>query len=205
MPIYKNLPQTKKRVEALPLYRPIDRLFLLIWEKKRLLLPILIAAVLLALLYGGLRSYGSYVDERVKRDALSDLRSGQKALQEKRYDEAIQLYQTITERRSLPPLFRIAASQNLAGAWLRKGDQERAIAILEKVIQDPENVNPDYSRLLLAKVYEEKGESAQAREIYKALSEGAAAGGSVYGAIQEEAKERIKKWEEKKPKSGKKK
>ncbi len=191
MPIYKSLPEKKKATD-LPFYRPIDRLFILFWEKKKALFPFLIAAVLLAFLYGALRAYRFYSQSRAVGAALASVKSGQKALKEKKYDEAIRWYQGVAENSYSPTLLRITASQNLALACLENGEKDRAIAILEKLVGDPQNVSPEYTRLLLARAYEVKGDRERARELYKTLSSGVTAAGSVEGAIQEMAKERLK-------------
>lgn len=203
MPTYKQLPRSKNK--PLPFYRPIDRLMIWGWEKRKALTPFLGAAVIVLVVLAGMKGYSGYYEakatemsdrgdlEKVVKEysrseaaRLARARLGKRALETKDYDKAIQWYAPLVEDQAAPVLLRIGAIQNMALAYLKKGDGPKAIELLEKATRERENRTADWSQLLLARVYEVNGQKDQARDIYKNLSEGAAETG-----IREEAKERL--------------
>ena len=186
MPTYKQLPKGKKKAKDLPLYRPIDRLVLGIWSKRKSLMPAVVVGLVLFLIYGGLRIYAVRSERETRAAHLSRLKSAKKALDEKNYDGAIEELLPVTQGRWAEPILKVNALQNLAFAYLKKGEFGRAVEILDRAVQDPANAAPDYSRLLLAKAYEVKGDGDGALEIYKILSETVSP-----GPVQQVAKERV--------------
>ncbi len=203
MPIYKKLP-TKKR-KALPFYRPIDRFFFALWDRRRALTPYVVVLLIVGLLYGGLRLYAARYEgkaallfasgnlqevvkgyPRSQAAEVSRVRLGGRALEEGRLDEALDWYRPVAEDRNSAPLLRIAALQNEALIYLKKGDPSRAAEILDKASRDVTNQASDYTQLLLAVVYSEKGEADKARVILKTLSEGAKS-----PSVQQEASARL--------------
>ena len=210
MPAYKNLPRHNAKISNLPLYRPIDRLFIFLWGKRRLLAPILALILFIALGFSGFKIYASYTDgkastllhqkkfqEIVSRYPRSDaaliarMELGHQALKDKKWDGAASLYQEVARRSQKPVqgILHISALHNLAFALMQKmekGDGDQAVAYLLQAAGDPNNVLSDYSRLLLARAYEKKGEAGKSKELYKSLSETAQT-----ISLQEEAKERL--------------
>ena len=153
MPTYKQLPKGKKKAKDLPLYRPIDRLVLGIWSKRKSLMPAVVVGLVLFLIYGGLRIYAVRSERETRAAHLSRLKSAKKALDEKNYDGAIEELLPVTQGRWAEPILKVNALQNLAFAYLKKGEFGRAVEILDRAVQDPANAAPDYSRLLLAKAF----------------------------------------------------
>lgn len=203
MSTYKRLPRTKKK--GLPFYRPIDRLMVFAWEKRKALVPFLIAVVAVAAILGGVQLYSSYYEGKATKAVLNgDLekavrgyprseaakiartRLGKRALDAKNYDEAIEWYAPLADDHAAPPILRIDALQNSALAHLKKGEETKAIELLEKAARDQNNRNQDYSQLLLAFARELSGQTEVAREAYKGLSEGASD-----SRIRGEAKEHL--------------
>ena len=111
---------------------------------------------------------------------------GTRFLQSQKYDEAVQWYTSVSQNAKSPALFRIEALHNLAFVSVKKGDFPKAVSLLEQASTDPKNVTADYSRLLLAKVYEMNDQKEKARGIYSSLSEGTTA-----PSLREEAKARL--------------
>ena len=109
------------------------------------------------------------------------------AMEKGQWDEAVTYYLSLSEKKSISAMIRISSAQNLALAYLNKGEKEFALQTLEKTALDPENVHQDYTKLLIAHVWESKGDQVKADEIYKQLSEGA-----VSNEIKEEAKSHLK-------------
>jgi tetratricopeptide (TPR) repeat protein len=205
MPLYKRIEKRRKKGNELPFYRPIDRLFLFLWGRRKTLAPLAAVLLLTLLAYGGLRYYASRYETgaslllgrgelreaaerypRSKAAMVARLKLGREAIEGGKYDEAVAWYLPVVEKGAATPLLRSAAFQNLALAYLKKGETDRALEILEKSAADPGNVAPDYARLLLAKVYESKGDGDKALEIYKSLAEGASS-----GLIRQEAKDKV--------------
>lgn len=205
MPIYKSLPKTKKKENPLPLQAPVDRLLHALWGARRILAPIL--GIFLALLAGiGIfRIYSSHYDDQatqllsqkelaaVVRDyprspsaAIARVKMGEEALEKKNYDEAAKWFEPVANHLKGPPIVRIGALQTLAFIAMKKGDLNLAQEWMEKAVKDPGNVAPDYTKLLLAQILEQKNEPDKAHEIYQALSEG-----TPITSIQEEAKSRL--------------
>lgn len=208
MPIYKNLPRERPKAKALPLYRPIDRLFLILWARRRALAPFFAAAVVLALVYLGFRIYANSYERRAaalyktgdlegaalkfprsRSAGMARMKLGGEGLKDGRYDEAISWYLPVVSESARLAVLRIAALQNLGLAYAKKGDWENAIASLERAISDRENAAPDWSRFLLAKIFERKGEKGRAEEIYKSLAEGTEVPG-----LKEEVGEKLSSW-----------
>ncbi len=205
MPIYKRLPTARKKAFQLPFYRPIDRLFIRLWGMRKMLAPFLIAAAAVLAVYAGLTLYTNNYQSsasrlfnqgelqktvreypRSKSAVLARMKLGRKATDDKNYDEAIQWYTPVFENSRHPSILRISALHNLALVLGKKGEWDRVISTLERAMNDPSNLDPDYSRLLIGRAYEVKGDRDKARETYRSLSEGASA-----SAIKEEAKERL--------------
>lgn len=205
MPTWKQLPKNKAKRDHLPFYRPVDRWFLSLWKFRREILPFAIAFLVLGLAYGGFKFYRTHYESRAsgllaagepsrvvaefpRSDAalMARMELGTKSLQEGKYDEAIQWYQAVSERSKGSGILQISALHNRALAHVKKGEVEKAVPILEEAVQDPENPASDYSRLLLARTYEIKGDGEKALDLYKALTDGTKA-----PSVQQEAKERM--------------
>lgn len=203
MPVYKQLPQSKNK--PLPFYRPIDRLMIWALENQKALIPFLVAAVAVLAIFAGMKGYSGHYEakaaemsdrgdiEKVVKEysrseaaRLARARLAKRALEAKDYDKAIQWYAPLAEDHAASAILRIGAIQNIALAYLKKGDGPKAVELLEKVSRERENSTADWSQLLLARAYEVNGQKDQARDIYKNLSEGA-----VETGIRDEAKERL--------------
>lgn len=203
MPTYKSLPTHKK--EDLPLYRPVDRWVAAAWGKKQVLLPIAVVGVIALIAFVGLKSYGSRYEakasnlletgqwEAVTREyprsgaaRLARMKLGKQALDAKDYEKAIQWYGAVSENSKAPAILRVAASQNLGLAHLKKGEAAKAVDVLGRAAKDPANRAADYTQLLLARAQEMKGDAEAAKILYQSLSEGASE-----MAVKEEAKERL--------------
>ncbi len=203
MPLYKNHPHTRN--QELPFYRPIDRLFFSAWDRRRVLLPYAALMMVLGLVYLGIRSYQDVYDRRAsallgqglmtevtERYGRSDaalvarMQLASKALDEKRWDDAVRLFADTVSRAQSFPMIRLAALQNQALALLKKEDYDQALRLLDRAVQDPQNALPDYTRLLIARTYEVKGDLEKAKEAYRGLG---AEGIKPY--VQSEAKERL--------------
>lgn len=168
-----------------------------------------ILLLLIGLSLGGVKLYASYYDRNawtlLEENGLSSPEEviqkyprstaaltarfslGEKALEKKSWDEAIQIYQPMTELPDRQAIFRIAALQNLAFASRGKGDWENAFRYLERAQKDSSNPVPDYSRLLTARLLEEKGEKEKAEQIYQELP------ASIWFKKPKEEKKRAKK------------
>jgi predicted negative regulator of RcsB-dependent stress response len=215
MPTYKQRPISKKQKNAnLPFYRPIDHLAFKAMENRRKLAPFLIAGVLAFTLFGGFKAYSVHYEEKASRllnegqdevlakeyrrskaAKIARMKLGKRSLDAKEYDRAVDWYGPVASDASAPALLRVAAQQNLAFAYLKKGDAAKALEWLDKASKDPQNSSDDYTQLLIARVHEISGEVSgesvhkdKALMIYKTLSEG-----SREPAVQEEAQAR-KKW-----------
>lgn len=204
MPTYKALPISKK-TEPLPLYRPMDRWITAVWEKRGILTPLAIVVLIVLLAFVGLKTYAFRYEAKAsalldrgqaetailkypRSDAarLARLKLGKQALDAKDYDKAIQWYAPLTENADAPAILKIAATQNLALAHLKKGDAVKAVEVLDRAAKDRANLTADYTQLLLARAYEVKGDVEAAKGLYRTLSETA-----VQAAVQDEAKERL--------------
>ncbi len=204
MPIYKNKPHDKKTT-ALPFYRPIDRLLLTTWEKKRLLVPYALVLLVLVMIYFALQYYTSLYNDKASRllesgqladvvqrygrseaALLARMKLAATALQEGRLEESLKLYGETVEHAERYPMLRIAALHNEALVYVKKGNFEEALKLMDRAVKDPQNAIPDYSRLLIGRTYELNGDLEKAKETYKGLSEA-----GVKPSIQGEAKERL--------------
>lgn len=209
MPLYKNHP--RNRSQELPFYRPIDRLFYAAWDHRKALVPYAVLVMALAFVYLGLRYYQDVYDRRAstlleqghaaevaerygrsEAALVARMQLASKALDEKRWDDAVTLFADTVSRAQSFPMIRLAALQNEALALLKKGDYEQALRLLDRAVKDPQNAIPDYTRLLVARTYEMKGDLEKAQEAYKGL---AAEGIKPY--VQAEAKERLSWFESK--------
>lgn len=207
MPTYKQRPHVRKSDAPLPLYRPIDRLAIRAVENRRRLMPILAAVGFLLAVFAGFKAYSSYYEgkasgllnkgelEILAKDygrsnaaKVARIRLGKQALEGKEYDRAIEWYAPLASDASAPDLLRIAAGQNLALAYLKKGEAAKAAEILDRTARDPKNANADYTQLLLARAQEISGDNNRALATYRTLAEGA-----KEPAVKLEAQER-KKW-----------
>ncbi|QQR80549.1 MAG: hypothetical protein IPJ69_14880 [Deltaproteobacteria bacterium] len=208
MSTYKNLSHHQKDAlqNKLPLYRPLDSLVEEGSKHKSKIISSVVVIVVLGLIYSGMAYYQiqyqskasdllqkgntqAVIQQYPKSDAaiLAHIKLGEESLKNEKFDEAISHYQFLTEKKSIPPLIKVGASQNLALAYLKKGQNDLALDILKKLSLDPQNIHQDYSKLLEAHVWEVKGDESKSQEIYKQLSEG-----SVSNEIKEEAKARLK-------------
>ncbi len=206
MSTYKNLSHASHKGthgnEALPLYRPLDSLVGEGVKHKRTVLSVAVVIVSLALIYLGMNAYQDLyqskaaeflkkgepkivIEKYSRSDAaiLAHIKLGEEALKNEKYDDAIRYYEPLSQKKALPAVLRVGASQNLALAYLKKGQADLALDILKKISLDPENAHPDYAKLLEAHVWEVKGDMVKSQEIYKQLSEGA-----VSNEIKQEAK-----------------
>lgn len=207
MPTYKQRPKAKKKTENLPLYRPIDRLALVVMENRKKLAPIVIAALVALAAFGGFKLYAAHYEGqasdllnqgelealtkdygRSKAAQVARIKLGKTALDAKDYDRAITWYGPVASNASAPALLKIGAQQNLALAYLKKGDAAKAEDILAQAARDPQNVSSDYTELLLARTQEMGGHKDKALMIYRTLAEGA-----KEASVKAEAQER-KKW-----------
>jgi predicted negative regulator of RcsB-dependent stress response len=207
MPTYKQRPVSKKeREEKLPLYRPIDSLAFQVAENRKKLLPFVLLAVVAFALFGGFKAYKAHFEskaselleknelEAVARDygnskaaQVARIRLGKSAMDAKEFDRAVDWYAPVASDTSAPALLRIAAKQNLALAYLKKGDAAKAAALLDDASEDPANSSNDYTKLLLAYVQETSGHKDKALEIYKILADG-----SKEASVKAEAQARTK-------------
>lgn len=207
MPTYKQRPKSKKKSENLPLYRPIDRLALVVMENRKKLAPILVTVLIALIAFGGFKLYSAHSEslasDLLNRDQLESvvkdygrskaaqvarIKLGKTALDAKDYDRAIAFYGPVAANTSAPSLLKIGAQQNLALAYLKKGDAAKAEDILAQTAKDPQNVSSDYTELLLARTQEIGGHKDKALMIYRTLAEGA-----KEASVKAEAQER-KKW-----------
>ena len=149
-------------------------------DKIRTLLPYAFAGAVILLLLGGLKAYSSMyqgwaanllesateqapeqknriyqeVIKKYSRSGAADLariRLGSEALQEKKYDEAIDWYLPLTQKAHLS-LLRITALEDLALAWKGKGDLNKSVEYLKRASDDHANAARDYTQFLLARV-----------------------------------------------------
>lgn len=207
MSTYKNLSHHNhsQKNDSLPLYRPLDEMVGESLKHKNILIGVVASILALTIGYVGFTSYQSNLREKssllLKENpkavlekypdsnaaTVARVKLGAEAMEKKQWDEALTYYQVLSEKKSIPSLVRIASRQNLALAYLNKGEKEMALQTLEKAALEPDNVHADYTRLLIAHVWEAKGNQAKADEIYKQLSEGA-----ISNEIKEEAKSHLK-------------
>lgn len=91
--------------------------------------------------------------------------------QEKNYDEAINLYEQFLEKVKNRPSYQSLARMALATCYEEKGDSQRAIEILEKLHNSPDNFIAEQSMLSLARLYRDTNQNEQARKILKEFVE----------------------------------
>ena len=176
-----------------------------LWDLRKTIVPVFVGVVVFFMICGGFKAYQARNESRAAvlldknelsevirhysgtRSALvASMKLGKQAVDSQKWDEALQWYESVIVKSKKLPLLKVAALQNEALVYLKKGDMDRAVGLLDQTIQEPKNINPDYSRLLLAHVREVRGEKDKAQELYKSLSEGTAD-----GLVQREAKERL--------------
>lgn len=203
MPIYKRLPTTKNN-NAVPLSHPLERLYGLFWEKKRLIGRGFIVFLLLAGVGAVFFSYRSRIERkagrileerewsaseealkypRTRAAAVARLSLGQRAIEGKDWDRAIEYYEPLTG--SAEPMIRVAALQNLALAYRGKGDFEKALNELKRAENDPENADPELTRYFTALLLEEKGDREEALKILEEIA-------GKEGVLKGDAEEKLK-------------
>ncbi|HEX5038311.1 MAG TPA: hypothetical protein VFX30_14235 [bacterium] len=207
MPTYKQRPVSRKeRDEKLPLYRPIDGLALQVAENRKKLAPYILLVVVAFALFGVYKAYGAHYESkasgllergeletvakeygRSKAAQVARVRLGKQAMDAKEYDRAADWYGPVASNASAPALLRITAKQNLALAYLKKGEAAKAVGLLDDASKDPANVSADYTQLLLAYAQETSGHKDKALEIYKTLADG-----SKEASVKAEAQARTK-------------
>lgn len=90
---------------------------------------------------------------------------------EKNYDEAINLYEQFLEKVKNRPSYQSLARMALATCYEEKGESQRAIEILEKLYNNPDNFIAEQSMLSLARLYRDTNQHEQARKILKEFVE----------------------------------
>ena len=90
---------------------------------------------------------------------------------EKKYDEAIDLYEQFLEKVKNRPSYQSLARMALATCYEEKGELKRAIEILEKLYNNPDNFIAEQSMLSLARLYRDTNQREQARKILKEFIE----------------------------------
>ncbi|MBI4196971.1 MAG: tetratricopeptide repeat protein [Deltaproteobacteria bacterium] len=191
MVLYKKV----ETVRARPVFSgfSLERLLSQVWEKRGLWILPLCFMVVVLVGYAGYEWYQDrYADQaaallheqkewadankvtqefdRSDSAIIVRMAKGGKALKEKKWDEAVPLYESLLK---LPPrysFFRVAALQNLALVYREKKEWEKALDYLKQAENDPENALPDYSRFLTAQVLLDKGDTEGAVKIYDQLA-----------------------------------
>ena len=90
---------------------------------------------------------------------------------EKNYDEAINLYEEFLEKVNNRPSYQSLARMALATCYEEKGESQRAIEILEKLYNNPDNFIAEQSMLSLARLYRVTNQQEQAKKILKEFVE----------------------------------
>jgi predicted negative regulator of RcsB-dependent stress response len=91
--------------------------------------------------------------------------------QEKKYDEAIPLYQAYLKETPTGSLYRSLAMLALAGCYEGKGETDKAVETLKEVLSGPVDPASEIASLSLARLYRATGQMAQSRETLKAFTE----------------------------------
>lgn len=203
MPIYKRLPTTKNNAPV-ALSHPLERLYGLFCEKKRLIGRGFVVFLLLAGVGAVFFSHQFRIEGKANRileerewsaseevlkyprtraAAVARLSLGQRALDGKDWDRAIEYYEPLTG--SVQPMIRVAALQNLALAHRGKGDFEKALNELRRAENDPENADPELTRYFTALLLDEKGDREGALKILEEIA-------GKEGVLKEDAEEKLK-------------
>jgi predicted negative regulator of RcsB-dependent stress response len=90
---------------------------------------------------------------------------------EKNYDEAITLYEQFLKKVKDRPSYQSLARMALATCYEEKGESQKAIEILEKLHNNPDNFIAEQSMLSLARLYRDTNQYEQARKILKEFVE----------------------------------
>jgi len=91
--------------------------------------------------------------------------------EEKKYDEAISLYEQFLKKEKHRPAYQSLARMALAICYEEKGEPQRAIEILEKLYNNPDNFIAEQSMLSLARLYRDTNQYEQAKKILKEFVE----------------------------------
>lgn len=91
--------------------------------------------------------------------------------QEKKYDEAITLYEQFLKKVKNRPAYQSLARMALATCYEEKGESQRAIEILEKLNDNQDDFVAEQSMLNLARLYRDTNQQEQALKILKEFVE----------------------------------
>ncbi len=167
MPLYKNVP-VPKRSTGSPAPAILGKLFVFLWQRRMTVLAALVGVILIPLGVAGVRFYQGKRAEKVDAVLVARMTEADKAIQDGEWDRAIQYYEEVIPRTGQKKIFRVAALQNMALAYLKKGELEKGLEALERIQGD--DLNPDYTKLLRAYLLEKKGDREEALRIYGELS-----------------------------------
>jgi predicted negative regulator of RcsB-dependent stress response len=90
---------------------------------------------------------------------------------EKKYDEAIPLYQAYLKEFPAASLYHSLAQLALAGCYEGKGETEKAVEALKGVLSGPEDAASEIASFSLARLYRASGQVDKSRETLKAFAE----------------------------------
>lgn len=90
---------------------------------------------------------------------------------EKKYDEAIPLYQSYLKETPEGSLYRSLALLALAGCYEGKGETEKALETLKGVVSGPDDPASEIASLSLARLYRVSGQMDKSRETLKAFTD----------------------------------
>lgn len=110
-----------------------------------------------------------YAGTKAGKLALPELASLR--FEEKKYDEAISLYEQFLKKVKNRPSYESLARMALATCYEEKGEPQRAIEILEKLYNNPDNFIAEQSMLSLARLYRDTDQYEQAKKILKEFVE----------------------------------
>jgi tetratricopeptide (TPR) repeat protein len=92
-------------------------------------------------------------------------------LQEKKYDEAISLYQKFSEQVSDNPTYQSMTRMALATCYEAKGEFEKAIEALSRVMAGPNDFFKEQAMFSLARVYRLNQQEEKSKEVFKEFVE----------------------------------
>lgn len=101
--------------------------------------------------------------------ALASLYIGQTSLTLNEHDKAIAAYQSYIDNTASTDPLRFVALEGLATALIDKGDTKGAIEQLQALVALPGKANKDLALLRLARLYNESGDTAKAKEVAQRL------------------------------------